>query len=374
MIRFGGGSKEKKPAKSYLGFDTADVVMPDLPESVEGHVEHANTAQPENAVKPGEMPAAKAGNIQTSKPGEMPAAKPGVMPAAKPGNMQTARPGEMSAAKSGVMPTAKPGDAPVQKTVHTGDSAAAAHTPNKVKFGLEPILPYSIEEAINRLRINISFLGTDVKKIMIVSSEPNEGKSFIALNLWKQMAEAGERSILIDLDMRKSTMKKKYQLEREDGKELKGTSHFLSGDDPIEDVILHTKFEYGDLLPNVDNIVNPSMLLESRKFSAMMKYMEERYRYVFVDVPPLGLVSDGELIANACDGAVLTVRGGVTSRNVIRNSIRQLERAGCPVLGIVLNRVGGAGSTYYHKYYGKYYGKHYGSKYYYNDQYYYSGK
>ena len=73
---------------------------------------------------------------------------------------------------------------------------------NKVIFGLEPILPYSIEEAINRLRINISFLGSDVKKIMIVSSEPNEGKSFIALNLWKQMAMANEPSVLLDMDMR----------------------------------------------------------------------------------------------------------------------------------------------------------------------------
>ncbi len=231
-------------------------------------------------------------------------------------------------------------------------------------------MPYSIEEAINRLRINISFLGTDIKKIMVVSSEPNEGKSFTAMNLWKQMAEAGEPSILLDLDMRKSVMVSKYQMEREDGEELRGSSHFLAGDDRIEDVILRTKLAAGDILPNVDNIVNPSMLLESRKFTEMMEYMEEHYRYVFVDVPPLGLVSDGELIGSVCNGAVLCVRGGVTSRNVVRRSIRQLERAGCPVLGIVLTRVGGAGSTYYHKYYGK---KYYGRKYYYNDQYYSKG-
>ena len=240
-----------------------------------------------------------------------------------------------------------------------------AGRPNYLKFGLEPVLPYSMEEAVNRLRINISFLGGDVKKIMVVSSEPNEGKSFVALNLWKQMAVSGERSILVDLDMRKSTMLVKYQLEREDGKELRGTSHFLSGNDNIEDMILHTNLEFGDILPNVDNIVNPSMLLESRKFSEMMRYMEEHYRYVFVDVPPLGLVSDGELIGNACDGALLCVRGGVTSRTIVRRSIQQIERAGCQLLGIVLNRVGGSGSGYYHKYYGK--------KYYYNDKYYSEG-
>ena len=232
----------------------------------------------------------------------------------------------------------------------------------KLVFGVKPVLPYSIEEAVNRLRININFLGADVKRIMVVSSEPNEGKSFVAMNLWKQMAVAGEKSLLVDLDMRKSNMAAKFRLSRSDGRELKGTSHFLSGKDRIQDMILSTEIPEGDILPNVDNIVNPSMLLESRKFNEMMAYGEQNYRYTFLDVPPLGLVSDGELIGNMCDGAILCVRGGMTPRGVVRNSIRQLERAGCPVLGIVLNRVGGSGSKYYHKYYGK--------KYYYNDQYY----
>lgn len=234
---------------------------------------------------------------------------------------------------------------------------------NRIRFGTNPVLPYSIEEAVNRLRINISFLGSDVKKIMVVSSEPNEGKSFIAMNLWRQMAKAGEPSILVDLDMRKSNLVNKYQIQREDGAELKGTSHYLSGSESIEDMILQTELEHGDLLPNVDNIVNPSMLFESRKFTEMMQYVSEHYRYVFIDVPPLGLVSDAELIGNMCDGAVLCVRSGVTSRNIVRHSVQQLERAGCPLLGIVLNRTGGA--------FGKYYGKkYYGRKYYYNDQYY----
>ena len=79
---------------------------------------------------------------------------------------------------------------------------------------------------------------------------------------------------------------------------------------------------------------------------------------------PLGLVSDGERIGNVCDGAVLVVRSGVTPKGIIRNSIAQLERAGCPLLGIVLNRVGAGENKYYGRYYSKYYGKHYGNKYY----------
>ena len=85
-------------------------------------------------------------------------------------------------------------------------------------IGVDPELPYAVEEAINRLRINVSFFGSEIRKIMVVSSEPNEGKSFITMSLWKQMAAAGERSILIDADMRKSVMVGTYQIAREDGK------------------------------------------------------------------------------------------------------------------------------------------------------------
>ena len=222
-------------------------------------------------------------------------------------------------------------------------------------------LPYALEESINRLRINVSFLSKKTRKIMVISSEPNEGKSFVAMNLWKQVAMSGEKTVLLDVDMRKSAMVNVMGMRREDGKELKGMSHYLSDDTPIEEAIYHSEFGEGDILPNVDNIVNPSMLFEGSKFDDMMQYVSENYRYAFIDAPPLGLVSDGELIANMCDGAILCVRSGVTPRAIIRNSINQLERAGCPLIGIVLNRVDNTTSGYYHKYYGSHY---YNSEYY----------
>lgn len=233
----------------------------------------------------------------------------------------------------------------------------------KAIIGADPQLPYSVEEAINRLRINVSFFGSDIRKIMIISSEPNEGKSFIAMSLWKQMALAGEKSILVDADLRKSVMVEKYQISREDGKELWGLSHYLSDNKKLEDCILTTDLAQGDLLPNVNNVVNPSMLLESRRFVELLDQLSRTYRYVFIDVPPLGLVSDAERIGSLCDGAILAVRSGMTPKGIIRNSIAQLERTGCPLLGIVLNRVGAGGGHY---------GKYYGGKYY-SDQYYSDG-
>ena len=199
---------------------------------------------------------------------------------------------------------------------------------NKLVFGLNPELPYAIEEAVNRLRINISFLGKDIRKIMIVSSEP-------------------------------STFSTKYAMSREDGKEMKGTSHYLSGDVELDDVLMHTDDPAGDIIVNIENVVNPSLLLENSRYEELLNAMAQQYRYVFVDAPPLGLVSDAERIGNICDGVILCVRGGATSKAAVRASIQQLERAGCPLLGIVLNRVSDSKGGYYHKYYGKKYGEGY---------------
>ena len=165
-----------------------------------------------------------------------------------------------------------------------------------LKFGAEPELPYAIEEAVNRLRINISFLGKDVRKIMIASSEPNEGKSFVSFHLWDQIARSGEKAVLIDADMRNSNMFVKYAMMRSDDKEAFGLSHYLSRDMELEEVLMHTENPTGDIIPNVENVVNPSMLLENRKFEELLEQMAKEYRYVFVDVPPLSIVSDGERI------------------------------------------------------------------------------
>ena len=83
-----------------------------------------------------------------------------------------------------------------------------------------PQLPYAIEEAVNRLRVNLSFQGSKVRKIMVVSTMPDEGKSFVSMQLWRQMAEADVKSVLLDMDLRKSVMIDKYQITQEDKKKI----------------------------------------------------------------------------------------------------------------------------------------------------------
>jgi capsular exopolysaccharide synthesis family protein len=217
-----------------------------------------------------------------------------------------------------------------------------------------PELPYAVEEAMNRLRINVGFCGKQYKKIIVISSEANEGKSFVTLNLWKMFAESGTASVLLDADMRNSALQEDYRLEVE-GKKT-GLSDYLSKVLPMDEVLYTTNQENGYLLPNFTNIVNPSLLLEGERFTGMLDELAERFEYVFVDCPPLNLVSDGERIGAMCDGAIFVIRADVTPKPVIRNSIAQLERAGCPLLGVVLNRAYARNGSYYSKYGKMYYG------------------
>ena len=221
-------------------------------------------------------------------------------------------------------------------------------------------LPYAMEEAINRLRVNVGFFGENVRRIAVTSSLPEEGKSTISMYLWRQMAEAGIPSVFVDMDLRASVLAENYPYEGEGDTKYPGTSDYLSGKCSLDECLVHTQFEMGDILLNRENAINPSMLITGNKFSDMLDQLAEKYRYVFLDTPPLEIVSDGESIASKSDGAILVIRSGETSTRLVRSSISQLERSGCPVLGYVLNRAESPGKKYYSRHYGYGYGYGYG--------------
>lgn len=78
-----------------------------------------------------------------------------------------------------------------------------------------PKLPYAVEEAMNRLRVNVKFCGKNTKRILITSSVPNEGKSMVSVQLWKMLSEAGFKTVLVDCDLRKSTLKNRHNFADE---------------------------------------------------------------------------------------------------------------------------------------------------------------
>lgn len=212
-------------------------------------------------------------------------------------------------------------------------------------------LPYAVEEAMNRLRVNIKFCGKNTKKILVISSVLNEGKSTVSVHLWKMLAEAGFPSVLVDLDLRKSVLKDRLEFKSEG--EIQGLDYYLSGLSEYQNVVYETNISNGYIVPVSNLLENPSALLEDPRMEELLDRLAEDYRYVIIDSPPLDSVADGALIASFCDGAILVVRSGMTSRRLVKQSIQQLERVGCRLLGTVLNRVE-TKSRAYQKYYGKY--------------------
>lgn len=206
-------------------------------------------------------------------------------------------------------------------------------------------LPYQINEEIKYLRANIQFCGDDKKVILFTSSIASEGKSTISLELAKSMAQMGKRVLLLDADLRRSMLK--HQVVNRETIKL-GLSHYLSGMANLEDVlcvtespVMYTIFA-GPVPPN------PSELLASKRVEALLEWARKQFDYVLVDAAPLGTVIDAAVLANQCDGSAVVVEAGKISRRTVQGVVQQLKDAGCPVLGVILNKVEKAhGRSYY---------------------------
>ena len=224
----------------------------------------------------------------------------------------------------------------------------------KVTMNLPEVKDYRLTEGLNQLKTNLAFCGKDIKVITITSSVQNEGKSSVAFDLSKTMAEGGKKILMVDADLRKSVLAAKYHIQGID----KGLSHYLTGQAEVEDIIYETETEgfylsvAGPLSPD------PTSLLDSDQFQKFIDKVREDYDYVIIDAPPLGVVIDAAIIGKYCDGAVLVIEQGVIKRKVVQDVIKQLKRGKVRILGAVLNKVDeriGAYGAYDYKYSYSYY-------------------
>lgn len=209
---------------------------------------------------------------------------------------------------------------------------------------------YFYAEAIKSLRTNIQFCGSSLKTILFTSTMSNEGKSDTSFAVAASMGSIGKKVLLIDADIRKSVVVKR----REINGRTNGLSQYLSGQKKLGEVIYHTNVENVDMILAGPYSPNPAELLEDELFTALLEKARELYDYIIIDTPPMLSLIDGAIIANQCDGAVIVVKSGAISYHMAQKVKNQLEKSGCRILGVVLNRVGGYGSGYYRKYYGKY--------------------
>lgn len=218
-------------------------------------------------------------------------------------------------------------------------------------------LDYKSKEAYKTLRTNVEFSGTDIKTVAVTSCTPNEGKSSISYELAASFAQNGRKVLLIDADLRKSVLVQRHHR----GKVRLGLVHYLVGKYDFEEVCCETNVKNLHMAFAGPVPPNPSELLGNEKFKKLLQEARKSYDLVIVDTPPLGSVIDSAIVAKQCDGVMLVIANGEISYRFAQKVKEQLDKAGCHILGCVLNKVNmskGGKYGYYGKYYGKYYGNY----------------
>ena len=209
---------------------------------------------------------------------------------------------------------------------------------------------YYYSEAIKTLRSNIQFSGSDIKTILFTSCFPNEGKSDITFSLAKELGDIGKKTLLLDADIRKSSLLSRYGVKEK----VPGLSEFLTGQANVADILFSTNFPGMDIIFSGRTAPNPSGLLGSNAFQNFMNALRDVYSYILIDTPPVATVIDAAVVAQFVDGAVLVIESESVSYHVAQRAMEQLRMSNCPVIGGVLNKVDAHKDKYYSHYYNKY--------------------
>ena len=230
-------------------------------------------------------------------------------------------------------------------------------------------LGFAAKEAFKRLRTNMimSFPQEDnsCHMVGVTSAQPSDGKSTVSINLAYAVAELNKRVLLIDADMRRSTIHEKAGVEKSPG-----LNELLSGSSEIGPSLKKYENKKGDvsfdIIPGGETAANPSELLSSHRMTALIKTLAERYDYIIVDLPPIGTVVDAVSVSSALDGMLVVIRENTCPRGLLAECMSQLEYANINILGFVVNgALEGSGKKYQYGKYGKYgqYSGYYGGYY-----------
>lgn len=214
-------------------------------------------------------------------------------------------------------------------------------------------LSYDIEEEIKSLRTNIQLCGDDKRVILFTSCLASEGKSTTARAISFSLSALGKRVLLIDTDLRKSSVNESVK----SGRITTGLTHYLVGQCTIDQVIYQTQCDGFDIIPAGALPPNPSELLSSQRMEELLVKSREHYDYVIADAAPLGLVTDAAIVAQRCDGVILLIESGTVKYRLAQDVLQKLKSTKCPVLGAVLNKVDRSADHYYS------YAKNYSDKY-----------
>ena len=194
---------------------------------------------------------------------------------------------------------------------------------------------FGVVEAYRMLRTNLLYTGAlaDHAIIGLTSAMPNEGKTLTCMNLAISFAMAGKKTLIIDGDMRNPSQVKGF------GTPIHlGLSEYLSGirKDPV---IQKTGRDNLFLMVAGKRPPNTAELLASPRMKELLESLREEYDVIFLDLPPIGLVSDTMVVAEMVDGMMLVVQAGESDARNVQAAIATLEQMKAHILGVVLNNV-----------------------------------
>lgn len=194
-------------------------------------------------------------------------------------------------------------------------------------------VPFAIVEAYKTIRTNLMFVlsQSKTKKVVISSCNIGEGKSTTVVNLAIAFAQLGSKVLLIDADMRRPSIHKKMKVSN-----TKGLSSVLVGFCDTEDAIVSAN-SYLDIMPSGPIPPNPSELLGGEKMNKLLDKLEEEYEYIFIDTPPINIVSDSLVLAAKTDGIVFIIQDLITTHDEVKKALGSIELANVKLLGAVVN-------------------------------------
>ncbi len=217
--------------------------------------------------------------------------------------------------------------------------------------------PFSVVEAYKLLRTNLMFTLSKAgcKKIIVTSGLSKEGKSTTCVNLAIVLAQMNSRVLLIDCDLRKSSIHKIFKMNC-----VPGISDLMAGLCKPEEAIRDTDQPDLKVVCAGTPPPNPGELLGSDDMEACILRMEKDFDYILIDTPPVNMVSDTLTLSKICDGVVVVVRQKQTVHTDLSKTLSRLAFVEAKVLGMILNDVEAVRGRYHYKYgkYGKY-GKRY---------------
>ncbi|NQT46447.1 MAG: polysaccharide biosynthesis tyrosine autokinase [Candidatus Omnitrophica bacterium] len=211
----------------------------------------------------------------------------------------------------------------------------------------------TITEAYRNIRTGVLFsvLDKPIKTILVTSGLPGEGKTTVSINLATVMAQAGDKVLLVETDMRKPRFHKTFNTIVKEG-----LSSVLVGEAKLEDCIKAT--DVPNLFVLVSGLIppNPSELLNSQKMREFLQGQKGSFDRLILDSPPILTVTDSAILANIVDGVIDVIQGGKTEAETVLRTKQKLTDARAHILGLVINNINIRREDYnYYSYY--YYGK-----------------